>query len=86
MVVVSRQVLIDSNFSTIICAPVFSNGEGLTTQVPIGPDQGLRHPSWIMCEDLVSLRKSELSQYVGYLSEPMLSELSRALKIALDLY
>jgi mRNA interferase MazF len=84
-VVVSRQVLIDSNFSTVICAPVFSNGEGLSTQIPVGPDQGLKHPSWIMCDNLVSLRKSELSQYVGYLSEPKLSELSRALKIALEL-
>jgi mRNA interferase MazF len=30
-VVVSRQVLIDSKFSTVICAPVFSRGEGLST-------------------------------------------------------
>jgi mRNA interferase MazF len=56
-VVVSRQVLIDSKFSTLICAPVFTSGEGLSTQVPIGPDEGLKHSSWIMCDNLVSLRK-----------------------------
>ena len=30
-VVVSRQVLIDSRFSTVICAPVFTSGEALST-------------------------------------------------------
>ena len=41
-VVVSRQVLIDSRFSTVICAPVFTSGEGLSTQVAIGPDPNQR--------------------------------------------
>jgi mRNA interferase MazF len=84
-VVVSRQVLIDSKFSTVICAPVFSSGEGLTTQVAVGPDEGLKHSSWVMCDNLVSLRKGHLTQYVGTVSASKLSELARALKIALDL-
>lgn len=53
-VIVSRQALIDSRFSTVICAPVYSRGEGLATQVAIGPDEGLKHESWIMCDNLVS--------------------------------
>ena len=59
-VVVSRQVLLDSRFSTVICAPVFTDSEGLSTQVSVGPDEGLKHPSSIMCDNLVSLRKNEL--------------------------
>jgi mRNA interferase MazF len=84
-VVVSRQVLINSKFSTVICAPVFSNGQGLSTQVAIGPDEGLKHPSWIMCDNLVSLRKNELSQYVTLLLPGKLAELDRALRTALEL-
>jgi mRNA interferase MazF len=84
-VVVSRQVLIDSKFSKVICAPVFSNGQGLSTQVAIGPDHGLKHPSWIMCDNLVSLRKTELSQYVAQLPTAKVTELDRALRIALEL-
>jgi mRNA interferase MazF len=84
-VVVSRQILIDSKFSTVICAPVFSSGEGLTTQVSVGPDEGLKHSSWVMCDNLVSLRKSDLTQYVGTLSASKVSGLTRALRIALDL-
>jgi mRNA interferase MazF len=82
---VSRPALIESRFSTVICATVFSNGEGLSTQVAIGPDEGMKHSSWIMCDNLVSVRKSELTDYVGSLSGAKLTELNEALKKALDL-
>jgi mRNA interferase MazF len=83
--IVSRSALIESRFSTVICAPVFSNGEGLSTQVTIGPVEGLKQLSWIMCDNLVSIRKSELTDYVGSLSSAKLVELNEALKMALDL-
>jgi mRNA interferase MazF len=83
-VVVSRQVLIDSEFSTVICAPAFTNGEGLSTQVAVDLEEGMKHSSWIMCDNLVSLRKTELTNYVGRLSRAKLLELNRAMKIALD--
>lgn len=84
-VIVSRQVLLDSRFSTVICAPVFSSGEGLSTQVAVGSDEGLKRPSWVMCDNLVSLRKADLTQFVGLLSTSRFTELDRALKMALDL-
>jgi mRNA interferase MazF len=84
-VICSRQVLIDSQFSTVVCAPVFTRGEGLSTQVPVGPDEGLKHPSWIMCDNLVSLRKTDLTQFLGSMARPRLAELDFALKMALDL-
>ena len=84
-VVVSRQVLIESRFSTVICAPVFTTGEGLSTQLAVGPTEGLKHPSWIMCDNLLSLRKTDLTQYVGSLPKIKIAELKTALKMALDL-
>ena len=84
--VVSRQVLIDSRFSTVICAPVYSSHIGLTTQIPIGIDEGLKHESSIHCDELVSLPKSALTQYVGSLRVHKLDELERALRIALDIW
>jgi len=83
--VVSRQVLIDSRFSTVVCAPVYSRGEGLDTQVAVGPAEGLRHESWIMCDNLVSLLKSQLTDYVGTLGASRVKELDRALGVALGL-
>ena len=41
-VVVSRQTVIDSKFSTVICAPVYSNYNGISTQVEVGVDDGLK--------------------------------------------
>jgi mRNA interferase MazF len=84
-VVVSRPVLVESRFSTVICAPVFTTGEGLSTQVAVGTPEGLKHPSWIMCDNLVSLRKTDLTHYVGSLTKAKIAELNVALKMALDL-
>lgn len=83
--VVSRQVVLDSSFSTAVCAPVFSIGQGLRTQVTVGALEGLKHEGWIMCDNLVSLDKSDLTNFVGVLSPAKLRELDRALRVALDL-
>ena len=82
-VVVSRQALIDSRFSTVICAPIYSAHHGLSTQVMVGIEEGLKHDSSIHCDELVSLPKSALTDYVGALSSEKVEELSKALKMAL---
>lgn len=84
-VIVSRQILIDSRFSTVICAPVYTAYEGLSTQVSVGIDEGLKHDSAIHCDELVSLPKSMLTNYIGSLSPNKQQLLENALKIALQL-
>jgi mRNA interferase MazF len=84
-VVVSRQSLIDSRFSTVICAPVFSRGLALETQIPIGINEGMNHDSWIVCDNLASVSKSELRSFVGSLSRSKMEELDDALRVALAL-
>ena len=84
-VVVSRQVLIDSRFSTVICAPIYSRYDMLSTQVPIGVEEGLKSDSSIHCDELVSLPKSILTNFLGSLSDSKDLELNQALKLALDL-
>jgi mRNA interferase MazF len=84
-VVVSRQVLIDSRFPTVICAPILTRGHGFSTQISIGVDEGLKHESWILCDNLVSLRKVQLTRFVGSLARSKIQELDRALKMALAL-
>jgi mRNA interferase MazF len=85
-VVVSRQILIESKFPTVVCAPVFSNGQDLSSQVAVGTAEGLKHASWISCDNLVSVRKSDLTNYVGQLSRAKSLELDRSLRIALNLF
>ena len=64
-VVVSRQPLIDSKYSTVICAPVFTQRHDLPTQVAVSTLEGLKHASAIQCDGLVSLAKSRLTDFVG---------------------
>lgn len=84
-VVVSRDALMATRFSTVICAPVYSVYDGLSTQVPIGLDEGLKHESSIHCDALMSLSKSMLTHYVGSLSPAKIQALNQALQLALDL-
>jgi len=84
-VVVSRQVLIDSKFSTVICAPIYTVYHGLLTQVLVGTKEGLKHESSIHCDELVSLPKNVLTNFVGRLAETKLIEIDHALVAALQL-
>jgi mRNA interferase MazF len=83
--IASRQSAVDSRFSTVICAPIFTDGFGAATQVSIGIDEGMKHDCWIWCDGLTSIPKSELTQYVGSLSGSKLAEFNSALAIAVDL-
>jgi mRNA interferase MazF len=81
-VVVSRQAVVASRYSTVICAPVFSRRDGLSTEVEVGVEEGLKHPSSIHCDALVSIPKTSLTDYAGSLSTDKLGLLAGALRIA----
>jgi mRNA interferase MazF len=83
-VVVSRQAVIDSRFSTVICAPVQTTRGGLATELDVGPDHGLKHASSVHCDGLVSLPKAVLTDFVGALAPADLVGLEDALRIALS--
>jgi len=83
--VVSRQTLIDSRFSTVVCAPVYTRREGLATEVPAGTADGLKHDSSILCDALVSLPKSVLTDFVSALSPDRMVAVDDALRVALAL-
>jgi mRNA interferase MazF len=84
-IVVSRQTLIDSKVPTVICAPIFSRGHGFSTQVAVGIDEGLKYESWILCDNLVSLHKTQLTRFVGSLKSSRVEDLDLALKMGLAL-
>lgn len=83
-VIVSRQELLDSNANRVLCAPVNTLGVGLATEVSVGIDEGLKHPSVINCDQLTRLEKTVLTDYVGTLASKKLVELRTALRVALS--
>lgn len=84
-VIVSRQTLLDSRFATAVCAPVYSAFEGLSSQVPVGIEQGLKQDSSIHCDELISIPKTALTHFIGTLSFAKIDALNRALAIAVGL-
>jgi mRNA interferase MazF len=84
-VVVSRQEFIETIYSSVICAPVYTNCLGLATEVEIGIDEGLTHGSCVRCDELTSLPKFVLTNFIGSLSPEKIKELNTALKFALEL-
>ena len=81
--VVSRQAFIDTAFSTVICAPVYSRYGGLHTQIEVGVNEGLKHDSAVYCDGLVSISKSSLTDFIGSLPNDKMEAVNAALRIAL---
>lgn len=85
-VIVSRDELVETNYSTVICAPIYTSYLGLATQVPVGVEEGLHHESSIHCDGLVSIHKRRLTDFIGRLPYHKRHTLSNALAIALSIY
>ncbi len=85
-VVVSRAFVAENDdISTVVCAPVYSNVLGLTTEVVLSAEDGLPRTSAVRCDFLTLMFKSRLTQFVATLSPIKARELDRALAVALDL-
>ncbi len=84
-VVVSRQELLDSQVTRVLCAPVNSAGAGLATEVTVGVAEGLKHASVVNCDQITRLERAVLTDYVGVLPTVKIKELRTALRTALDI-
>ena len=84
VVVVSRDAHLATRFSTAICAPVYTQRGGLSSEVEVGPAEGLKHASAILCDVLTSFPRTQLTDYVGTLGPAKLAALRTALRIAVD--
>jgi mRNA interferase MazF len=85
-VVVSRAFIAENDeVSTVICAPVYSHVLGLSTEVVLGPEDGLPQVSSVRCDFLALMFKRKLTTFVASLSAAKLAQLNRALATALDL-
>ena len=83
--VVSRQDLLDSKANRVLCAPINTTGIGLATELEVGVDEGLKHPSVLNCDQITRLEKSMLTDYIGVLSPGKLRQLRCALQVAFDI-
>jgi mRNA interferase MazF len=85
-VVVSRAFIAENDdVSTVVCAPVYRQVLGLSSEVVVGPDEGLPHVSSVRCDFLSPMFKRKLTTFVAALPPAKIAELDHALAVALDL-
>lgn len=72
--------------TSVVVAPVTTTVRGIESEVPIGPEEGLKEESAIACDGLLTVRKSRIDpQPVGSLDSSKLPALDRALRFALEI-
>ena len=85
-VVVSRAFIAENDdISTVICAPVYGEILGISTEVVLDQADGFPRACAARCDFLCLMFKHKLSEFVGTLGAGKLEALNRALAVALDL-
>jgi mRNA interferase MazF len=69
----------------VVVAPITSTVKGLSSEVPVGPDNGLDHDCVVALDNVITVPVNLLGRTVGYLSAAQEAQLSRAVVLAYDL-
>lgn len=70
--------------NAVICAPVTSTIRGLSTEVQVGPEDGVRVASVATLDNTQLVSRPRLVRRVGRARQQTLADLCQALEIALD--
>ena len=84
-VVVLTRELVRPYLTRVTVAPITSTVRGLSTEVPVGPGNGLGHDCVISCDNIVTIPTGALGPQIGYLLPGQESDLMTAIRSALDL-
>jgi mRNA interferase MazF len=69
----------------VTVAPITSTVRGLSTEVQVGPANGLGHASVVSCDNIVTVPVSSLGPQVGFLLDEQEAALTQAIHAAFDL-
>ncbi len=83
--VVSRAELLASRYSSVVCVPLYSNFAGTPTEVALDETSGLKQLSYARCDELTSVARTRLTDFLGRVPSHKLSELARAMATALEI-
>lgn len=81
VVVLSRQGVIPL-LRSVIVAPITSTMRGVPSEVSVGIDEGLKHPSAVNLDHVQTVDQTHLKQFVGTLSAEKMGDVCRALAVA----
>jgi len=69
---------------SVVIAPVTSTIRGLSTEVPLGPDDGIRHPSVANLDNVQLLARHRFRRRIGRAQPATMVALCAALSVAVD--
>jgi mRNA interferase MazF len=69
----------------VTVAPITTTVRGLSTEVPVGPANGLERACVISCDNIVTVPQSALRRQIGYLLPAQEAALTQAIHAAFDL-
>jgi len=84
VLVLTRQ-LVRPYLNTVTIAPITSVVRGLSTEVPVGPANGLEATSVVACDHVTTIPAGALGDQIGRVLESQEAELSDAIRAAFDL-
>ncbi len=84
MLVLTRE-LVRPHLTRVTVAPITTTIRGLSTEVPVGPANGLDTHAVVSCDNIVTVPASSLGPQIGVLLPPQESDLNAAIAAAFDL-
>jgi mRNA interferase MazF len=84
-VVILTRELVRPHLDRVTVAPISTTIRGLSTEVPLGPRNGLDQRCVIRCDNIVTVPKSALGRQIGYLLPAQEAALAEAIHAAFDL-
>lgn len=74
-----------ASMTKVTVAPITSSVRGLSSEVPVGPMNGLDHDSAVAIDNVVTIPARLLGRTVGFLTSEQERQLARAVVLAYDL-
>jgi mRNA interferase MazF len=84
-VVILTRDLVRPHMTRVTVAPITATVRGLSTEIPVGPANGLDHACVVSCDNIVTVPKSTLGRQIGYLLPAQEAALTAAIHAAFDL-
>jgi mRNA interferase MazF len=84
-VLVLTRELVRPHLTRVTVAPITTNARGLSTEVPVGPGNGLDADGVVSCDNIVTIPASALGRQIGALIETQEQGLIDAIHAAFDL-
>ncbi|MDJ0377950.1 type II toxin-antitoxin system PemK/MazF family toxin [Cryobacterium sp. PH31-L1] len=84
-VLVLTRELVRPHLTRVTVAPITSTVRGLSTEVPVGPANGLDQDCVVSCDNIVTIPVASLGRHIGFLLPNQESQLSAAIQTAFDL-